>query len=195
MVPASVAMTIWPPLTGKSRVVSAVAGATAVTVMPASLRAAEAAGLTTTSVLLPMTVARAEAYVILAPVPGLVLLLAAVPPVEVLLAAVPAAEVLLAAVPAAEVLLAAVPASEALLPLEPLLQAATTSPVATTTAIAGCRRKLRSKPISFLPRLVKADGGHIEVARALSLGLGHGRVLSSVCCISELTCTNWAAVG
>ncbi len=33
------------------------------------------------------------------------------------------------------------------LPLEPLLQAATTSPAATTTAIAGCREQLRSKPI------------------------------------------------
>src|SRR5690348_7372848 len=119
MVPASVAMTIWPPLTGKSSVVSAVAGATAETVMPACLRAADTAGLTTTSVLLPMTVARAEAYVILAHVPGLALLVAAVPPVEVVL------------------------------PLELLLQAATTSPVATITAIAGCREQLRSKPISF----------------------------------------------
>src|ERR1700749_1267764 len=137
MVPASVAMTIWPPLTGKSSVVSAVAGATALTVTPACLRAAEAAGSTTTSVLLPMTVARAEAYVILAPVPGLGLLLAAVPAVEVLLAVLLRVEVML---------LAAVLPVEVLLPPEPLLQAATTSPVATTTAIAGCRERLRSKP-------------------------------------------------
>src|SRR6516162_4366907 len=109
MVPASVAMTIWPPLTGKSSVVSAVAGATAVTVMPACLRAADTAGLTTTSVLLPMTVARADVYVILAHVPGLVLLVAAV------------------------LLLAAVPLPEALLPLGPLSQAATASPAATIT--------------------------------------------------------------
>src|SRR5215472_6292451 len=66
MVPASVVTTIWPPLTGKSSVVLAVAGAMAATVMPACLRAADIAGLTTTSVLLPMTVARAERYLAVA---------------------------------------------------------------------------------------------------------------------------------
>jgi hypothetical protein len=71
-------------------------------------------------------------------------------------------------------LVAAVPSVEVLLPLEPLLQAATTTPVATITAIAGCREQLRSKPISFLLRLVKAGGDHVEVARDLSLGMGHG---------------------
>ena len=44
-------------------------------------------------------------------------------------------------------LVASVPPVEVLLPLEPLLQAATTSPAATITAIAGSREQLRSKPI------------------------------------------------
>jgi hypothetical protein len=143
-------MTIWPPLTGKSRDVSAVAGATAVTVMSACLRAADTAGLTTTSVLLPMTVARAEAYVILGHVPGLVLLVAAVP------------------------LLAAVLLPEALLPPGPLSQAATASPAARITAMADSREQLGSKPISFLLRLVKPMATTLRSPRALSLGMGHG---------------------
>jgi len=71
-------------------------------------------------------------------------------------------------------LVAAVPPVEVLLSLEPLLQAATTSPAATITAIAGCREQLRSKPISFLLRLVEANGDHVQVARALRLETGHG---------------------
>jgi hypothetical protein len=114
MVPASVVTAIWPPLTGKSSVVLAVAGATAVTVMPACLRAADIAGLTMTWVLLPMTVALADVYLVVADVPELV------PPV-------------------AEVLLAEVPLPKATLLLEPPPQAATPSPAATITAIADSR--------------------------------------------------------
>jgi hypothetical protein len=76
------------------------------------------------SVLLPMTVALREAYV-------------ALPDVYLVGAGV------LELVP----LVASVPPVEVLLPLEPLLQAATTSPAATITAIAGSREQLRSKPI------------------------------------------------
>ena len=63
---------------------------------------------------------------------------------------------------------------EGLPPLEPLPQAATTTPAATITAMAGSRVQLCSKPISFLPRLVEADGDDVEVARALRLEIGHG---------------------
>jgi hypothetical protein len=105
---------IWPALTGKSSVGLAVAGATAVTVMPARLRAADTAGLTTTSVLLPITVAEAGAYAVVVDVFELVSLVAAV------------------------LLL------EPLLLLELLPQAATTSPAATITATADSREQLRS---------------------------------------------------
>jgi len=115
----------------------AVAGATAVTLIPACLRAAYTAGLTTTSVLSPMTVAFLEAYVALP---------------ETYLVATGVLEL--------------VPLLEVLLPLALLLQAATTSPAATITAMAGTCEQLRSKPISFLLRLVKAGGDHVEVARA-----------------------------
>ena len=102
-------------------------------VIPACLRAADTAGLMTTSVLLPMTVALPGAYVAVADVPELV------PPV----AAVLALEVLLL-VPLVAVLLL-----EVLSPFEPLPQAATTSPAATIAAMTGSREQLRSKPISF----------------------------------------------
>src|SRR5215469_7311563 len=65
-VPASVFTVIWPPLTGKCSVLFAVAGATMSAVMPACMRAADTAGLTTTAVLLPITVALAETYVVVA---------------------------------------------------------------------------------------------------------------------------------
>src|SRR5215472_2013693 len=111
MVPTSVATVIWPPLTGKSSVVLPLAGASAVTLMPAFLRAADTAGLMTTSVLMPMTVAFAEEYVALGDVLGIPLL-------------------------GAVVLLLGVLPLLALLLLGLLLQAATTTPAATITAIA-----------------------------------------------------------
>lgn len=52
-------------------------------------------------------------------------------------------------------LVAAVPPVAVLLPPGPLSQAATASPAATITAMADSREQLRSKPISFLLRLVK----------------------------------------
>src|SRR5215469_5704502 len=134
MVPASVVTTIWPPLTGKISVVFAVAGGMAATVMPACLRAADIAGLTTTSVLLPMTVARAGRYLAVAGGLG------GVPP---LFAAGLPAEVWPPAPAAGAELALEVP-----LPPEPPPQAATTNPAATSTAISGCREQLRSKPIS-----------------------------------------------
>jgi hypothetical protein len=109
------------------------------------------------SLLLPTTVAFPGAYVIVADVLEL----------EPLVGAVLLPGVLLLLPLVAAVLLLEVS-------LEPLPQAATTSPAATITAIAGCREQLRSKPISFPLRLVEADGDHVEVARALSLGIGHG---------------------
>ena len=114
MVPASVVTTIWPPLTGKSSAVFAVAGAMAVTVMPACLSVADVAGFTTTWVLLPMTVALADVYLVVADVLELV---------------PPGAEVL------PEVPLLEVPT----LP-EPPPQAATANPAATSTEITGCPR-------------------------------------------------------
>src|SRR5215813_8880853 len=120
-----------------------------VRVTPACLRAADTAGLMTTSVLLPMTVALRELYVAL---PEVCLAVADVLEVVPLVTTVPLLEVLL---------------------LE-LLQAATTSPAATIAAMADSREQLRSKPISYLLRLVEANGGHVEVARALRLEIGHG---------------------
>ena len=119
MVPASVVTTIWPPLTGKSSAVFAVAGAMAVTVMPACLRVADVAGFTTTWVLLPMTVALADVYLVVADV------LELVPPGAEVLPEVPLPEVPLLEVPT--------------LP-EPPPQAATANPAATSTEITGCPR-------------------------------------------------------
>jgi len=56
---------------------------------------------------------------------------------------------------------AAVPLLELLLELPP--QAATVSPADAITAMADSREQLRSKPISFLLRLVKADGDQNEL--------------------------------
>ncbi len=134
--------------------------------MPACLSAAAAAGLTTTSVLLPMIVALARTYLVVAGVLELAPLVAAVlllelplplPPLELplLLELPPPFEVPL---PLEVLLLEVVLRLLEPPPLEPLPQAATTSPAATITAIAGCRERLRSKPISFLPRLVEANG-------------------------------------
>jgi len=71
-------------------------------------------------------------------------------------------------------LVAAVLLLELLLPLEPLPQAATTSPPATITATAGSREQLRGKPISFPLKFVEAYGDRVEVARALHPEIGHG---------------------
>ena len=136
------------------------------TAIPACMRAANTARLMRTAVLLPMTVARAEEYVEVADVLEFVPLDAVVLPLEMLLL------------------------------FEPPPQAVVTSPAATITPIADSREQLRSIRTSpLLLRLVKADGDHVEVARALSLGVGTVAVLSSVCGVTELTCTNWAAVG
>ena len=75
--PTSVATTIWPPLTGKSHVVLAVAGATPLTVIPACLMDAETLGLTSTSVFSPTTVAGGEVLVVVADVLELGLAVAA----------------------------------------------------------------------------------------------------------------------
>src|SRR5690349_7578851 len=127
--------------------------------MLACLRADKTAGLTTISVPLPMTVALAGAYVIVADLLELVRLVVAVLPLEVLVLAPPVAAVL---------------PLEVLPPLEPLPQAATTSPPATITATAGSRKQLRGKPISFPLKFVEADGDRVEVARALHPEVGHG---------------------
>ena len=71
-----------PPLTGKSSAALPVAGAIAVMVTPACFRAADTAGLTTTSVLLPMTVARLARYLEVAGGLGGLLLVAAGLPAE-----------------------------------------------------------------------------------------------------------------
>src|SRR5437763_4660993 len=115
MVPASVVTTFWPPLTGKSSAVFAVAGAMAVTVLPACLRVADVAGFTTTWVLLPMTVALADVYLVVADVLELV---------------PPGAEVLPEVLP--EVPLPEVPLLEVPTLPEPPPQAATANPAATS---------------------------------------------------------------
>src|SRR5262249_26795133 len=131
-------------------------------VIPACFRAADTAGLTTTSVLLPMTVARPARYLEVAGGLGGVLLVAAGLPAEVGLAA-PAAGAGLArgGLPAP-----GPPGAEPLAP-EPLLQAPTASPAAMSTAITGCRELLRSRPISLLPQLVGRK--RVEVACHVAL--------------------------
>src|SRR5215470_16816105 len=124
---------IWPPLTGKSSADFAVAGAIAVMVTPACLRAADTAGLTTTSVLLPMTVARAARYLEVVGGLGGVLLAAVGVPAEVWPPAAPVG---------AELALEVLP-PELLLPPEPPLQAATASPAVTSTAITSSREQRR----------------------------------------------------
>ena len=104
------------------------------TAIPACLRAADTARLTRTSVLLPMTVARAEEYVAVAGVLELMPLVAAVLLPGVFLPMPLVAAVLLLEVPPL---------------LEPPPQAATTSPAATITAMADSREQLCSKRISF----------------------------------------------
>jgi hypothetical protein len=140
-------MTIWPLLTGKSSVDLAVAGATAVTVMSACLRAVDTAGLTTTSVLSPMTVALDEEYGVVAdvpecvPLPGAVPLVAVLPPLEcvpLVGAVVPLLEVLLL-LECVTLVGAVVPLLEVLLLLGLLSQAATTSTAATIAATGNTR--------------------------------------------------------
>src|SRR5215469_17026582 len=118
MVPTSVATVIWPSLTGKSSVVLPLAGASAVALTPAFLRAADIAGLMTTSVLMPMTVAFADEYVVLGDVLG-------IPPLLGAAVLLPGGLLLLGVLPLLALLL-----------LGLLLQAATTTPAATITVIA-----------------------------------------------------------
>ena len=83
------------------------------------------------------------------------------------------------------------PPVKVLLPLEPMPQAATTNPAATITAIAGYNYV--ASPSLYLLRLVEANGDTLRPPAPCVWRQGTVTVLSSVCRVAELTCTNRAA--